>query len=598
MENLFFIRFLLSSLMLSVLTLVIIGIKRVFQNHISVKWQYNMWMIFLVMLIIPFIPQQFLNFGNLQDWGFNHISLSDNRAANINLLSNDGSSLLHNERGLQDFALSVNYSVINYFNLICLGIGLVGVVVCTMMMVRGHYTMRKVKYSVKPIRNKVIENLFKECKSDFKITKNLILGESSLVQTPMVFGLRKTYIVLPSKIMQQLSLEDIKYILLHELTHYKNKDILINYIMCFFQIIYWFNPFVYWAFREMRKDREIACDIAVLKRLDEDSYIHYGRTIINFAEILSQPDSFTVVASMGGSKKQIKKRIEKIAYFKKETRLTQIKSLVIFIVSGILIFTQAPAISVMAYENNQYDFQGKQVVYEDLSPYFKGIEGSFVLYDLQTKQYNIHNKEKSVQRVSPNSTYKIYSALIALEDNIIQKDNLTLNWNGEKQPYEAWNHNQDLYSAMENSVSWYFQQLDKAVGQERVQYYFDQMEYGNSNLSGGISHYWMESSLRISPIEQVELLKDFYTNDMIFQSEHINLVKESLKISERNEVVLSGKTGTGVVQGKEVSGWFIGYVERAGEVFIFATNIQDQDGVSGSLAAEITLSILKDKNIY
>lgn len=598
MENLFFIRFLVSSLMLSVLTLIIVGIKSVFQKHISVKWQYHMWMIFLVMLIIPFIPEQFFSFGSTQGWGFNSIGLKENVLTNMDLLSNGGSSLFHNEGGLQDFAVSVNHSLITYLNLICMWIGIIGIMICTMMTIMGHYTMRRIKYSVNPIKNKEVEQLFEECKRDLKITKNLILGESSLVQTPVAFGLGKTYVVLPETNMEQLSLKDIKYILLHELTHYKNKDILMNYIVCFFQMIYWFNPFIHWAFKKMKIDREIACDITVLNMLDEENYIEYGRTIINFAEILSRPSHFTVITGMGGSKKQIKKRIEKIAYFKKESKLTQIKSLFIFIVSGVLIFTQAPSISIMANDHNQYDFQGERVVYEDLEPYFNGAQGSFVLYDLQSKQYSIYNKEKSIKRVSPSSTYKIYSALIALENNVIQENNSALNWNGEIHPYAPWNQDQDLYLAMKNSTNWYFQELDKVTGLETLQYYFDQMEYGNRNLSGGISDYWLESSLRISPVEQVELLKDFYTNNMVFQAEHINLVKETLKISEKNGAVLSGKTGTGVVQGKEVSGWFVGYVERAGQTFIFATHIQDKDDMSGSLAAEITLSILKDKNIY
>lgn len=131
-----------------------------------------------------------------------------------------------------------------------------------------------------------------------------------------------------------------------------------------------------------------------------------------------------MVTSIGGSKKQIKKRIEKIAVFKEETKLLKFKSILIFIVVGVLTFSQVSAISIMAYDNNKYDFQGQQVSYEDLSSYFYGMEGSFVVYDLQTEQYSIYNKEKSVKRVSPDSTYKIYSALIGLESQARQDQEL------------------------------------------------------------------------------------------------------------------------------------------------------------------------------
>ncbi|MHC1747859.1 MAG: BlaR1 family beta-lactam sensor/signal transducer [Cellulosilyticaceae bacterium] len=598
MENLFFIRFLVSSLTVSALTLIIIVVKKVFQKHISVQWHYNIWMIFMGMLMLPFIPQQFFNFGNLSNLGFNPINIERNIIKNMNLLNSSGNSLLANGNGIQDFALSVNNSAMQYLNLLCVWVWVIGIIICTIRMVAGNCVVRSIKKSVKPVKNKAIETLFKVCKSNLKITKNIILGESTLVQAPMAFGLWKTYIVLPAKSIQQLSLEDVNYILLHELTHYKNKDIVMNYAICFFQIIYWFNPLIYWAFRKMRTDREVACDIAVLRSLDEEQYIRYGMTIINFAEILSKPRNFTTMTSMGGSKRQIKNRIEKIAYFKKETNLVKVKSLIIFIVMGVLVFAKAPAISIMAYENNQYNVQPKQVVYEDLAPYFKGMDGSFVLYDLQTNEYCIYNKAKSMKRVAPNSTYKMYSALIALETGVIQENNLMRKWDGNNQPFEDWNQDQDLYSAMKYSVNWYFQELDKMVGKEKLEYYFNQIGYGNANIRGGISQYWMESSLQISPLEQVELLKDFYTKDMPFKPEHISLVKESLKISEKEGAVLSGKTGTGIVEGKSVNGWFIGYVERLGGTFIFATRIDGDDNTSGKTAAEITLSILKDKKIY
>ena len=94
------------------------------------------------------------------------------------------------------------------------------------------------------------------------------------------------------------------------------------------------------------------------------------------------------------------------------------------------------------------------------------------------------------------------------------------------------------------------------------------------------------------------MLKDFYTNNMVFKKENINTVKNALKLSEKNGAVLSGKTGTGAVNGKNINGWFIGYVEKDGKTFIFAANIQNEDGAKGSIAANITLSILKDRDIY
>ena len=79
---------------------------------------------------------------------------------------------------------------------------------------------------------------------------------------------------------------------------------------------------------------------------------------------------------------------------------------------------------------------------------------------------------------------------------------------------------------------------------------------------------------------------------------HIQAVKEALLLEKNEGARLSGKTGTGAVNGKNINGWFIGYVETKNNTYFFATNILNQDDSSGSKAGEITLSILKDLGIY
>jgi bla regulator protein BlaR1 len=217
---------------------------------------------------------------------------------------------------------------------------------------------------------------------------------------------------------------------------------------------------------------------------------------------------------------------------------------------------------------------------------------------LKTDDYTIYNKNRSVLRVSPDSTYKIFSGLFGLESGILQIGDTNINWNGINYPYEAWNKNQELHSAIENSVTWYFQEIDKQLGMKNLQTYFKQVNYGNCNFSGEISDYWMESTLKISPIEQVQLLKNFYTNKYKFKEENIATIKSTIKIAEKGENILSGKTGTGNVNGKNINGWFIGYIEQNDNLYFFATNIQNKASATGSTAAKITLSILEDKKIY
>lgn len=95
------------------------------------------------------------------------------------------------------------------------------------------------------------------------------------------------------------------------------------------------------------------------------------------------------------------------------------------------MLSQIPAVTQMAY-TEKYDFRGKNIVYEDLSTYFRGFNGSFVLYNMKNDQYFIYNRDKSITRTAPDSTYKIYGALIGLELGIIKNDDSVMKWDAKR----------------------------------------------------------------------------------------------------------------------------------------------------------------------
>lgn len=118
--------------------------------------------------------------------------------------------------------------------------------------IKSWYKLMTIKSTTQSIKNKELLTLFEQCKQHLNISKPFFLRESSLIKSPMAFGLFKSYIVLPTNLDKWLSTEDIKYILLHELNHFKNKDVLTNYFVILFQILYWYHPLVWYAFKEMR----------------------------------------------------------------------------------------------------------------------------------------------------------------------------------------------------------------------------------------------------------------------------------------------------------------------------------------------------------
>ncbi|WP_278287048.1 penicillin-binding transpeptidase domain-containing protein [Clostridium sp. AM58-1XD] len=102
----------------------------------------------------------------------------------------------------------------------------------------------------------------------------------------------------------------------------------------------------------------------------------------------------------------------------------------------------------------------------------------------------------------------------------------------------------------------------------------------------------------MSPVEQAELLQKLRNNEFGFHPANIQAVKESILLSSSENGSFYGKTGTGQINGKNVNGWFVGYVEKPDRVYYFAANIHGRSGAVGSKAAEITQSVLSDMQIW
>ena len=298
--------------------------------------------------------------------------------------------------------------------------------------------------------------------------------------------------------------------------------------------------------------------------------------------------------------KQMKRRIINIVSYEKPTFIKRVKGMTAFMLTAVLLLGFAPFISTYAADGSHYqwDSSSENISYVDLSTYFGEYEGSFVLYDLENDAWSIHDMEHATLRVAPNSTYKIYDALFGLEEGVITPENSFIAWNGKTYPFEAWNADQTLQSAMNSSVNWYFQAVDEQLGASDVYSYVQEIGYGNENMSGDFSSYWMESSLEISPIEQVELLTKLQNNSFGFAPENINAVKDAICLSASDAGTFYGKTGTGRVDGQDVNGWFIGYIETVDNTYCFATNIGADSDATGGNATEITMSILSDMNIW
>lgn len=582
-----------SSLMGSILIGFIIMLRFVFKNKLGASWQYLIWFFLILKLLIPYAPESSLSVFNVFNQALvgNYFEIQDNKQIDRN--TNNNSSLMGTTT--EDYSLSVNRTFLNSRDTILFWVWLMGVLSLTAYTISITTKLKRmIKHSLK-VNDSCVLKLLEECKQTIKIKVNPVLVESSAIRSPMVVGATRPHIILPTGTIDNVSKTELRFILLHELAHLQRRDLHINWITSFLQIIHWFNPLIWYAFYKMRQDRELACDAYVLSTLKPGEYKSYGAAIISFLERYSYSVYDYTIAGLASGKNHIKKRVAMIASYKKGTATGVIWRILLFLLIGCFVLTNAKETSGADSAGNLP--LNQSISSEDLSNYFQGYDGSFVLLDMEKNHYQVFNYDNSKKRISPDSTYKIISSLVGLETGVLTNENTPLEWDGTMYPFERWNKDQTLASAISFSVSWYFQKVDSMVGKTRIEDYLKQIKYGNYDLSGDISDFWIESSLKISPLEQVEMLKKLYTYDMPFSQKNIDIVKKIIKISEQDNVILYGKTGTGIINGNSSNGWFVGYVESKGKTYIFATNIQGKEQAEGTNAKNITLSILKDKNI-
>jgi beta-lactamase class D len=220
---------------------------------------------------------------------------------------------------------------------------------------------------------------------------------------------------------------------------------------------------------------------------------------------------------------------------------------------------------------------------QDLSGFFKGINGAFVVYDLKNDRYVRYNERRCRQRFSPKSTFKIPNSLIGLETGVIRDAEFVIPWNQEKYPPQAnwnqepfihWGQDHTLRSAIKYSVLWYYRELALRVGSQRMKKFVGAFDYGNKDVSGRVDNFWLNNVLKISADEQVEFLKAFYSGRLPVSKRSTEIVKDILVLEKTAAYTLSAKTGGGPIDEGVNIGWFVGYLESKGNVYFFATNLE------------------------
>lgn len=236
----------------------------------------------------------------------------------------------------------------------------------------------------------------------------------------------------------------------------------------------------------------------------------------------------------------------------------------------------------------------------DFKKYFDeyGHTGSFVLYDMNNDTYYRYNPESCDKQFIPASTFKIFNSLAGLESGAVDSVNEIIQWDGVDRGWDEWNKDMDMAHAFRYSSVWFYQEIARRIGEKKMQNLINANSYGNKDISGGIDLFWLEGGFRVSPNEQVEFLKKLYNNELNFSERTMDLVKQIMISEQNDDYVLRTKTGWGI-RFENQMGWFIGYLERDGNVYFFATNLESKNPEKGFVSrVTITKKILNELGLY
>ncbi|MCG2030629.1 beta-lactam sensor/signal transducer BlaR1 [Staphylococcus epidermidis] len=565
--------------------LLLLFFRYILKRYFNYMLNYKVWYLTLLAGLIPFIPIKFsfFKFNNLNNQEPTVESNSHNLNPNINTT-----------KPVHEFTTDIHKFNWDSIDNICTVIWIVLVIILSFKFLNSllylKYLKKQSLYLNEKEKDKINKILF-----NHQYKKNIVIRKAESIHSPITFWYGKYIILIPSLYFKSINDKKLKYIILHEYAHAKNRDTLHLIIFHIFSIAMSYNPLIQIVKRKMIHDNEVEADRFVLNNINKYEFKSYAEAIMDSVLKTSFFNKNILSHSFNGKKSLLKRRLINIkeANLKKQSKL-----ILIFICIFTFFIMIIQSQFLMGQSLTDYNYKKPlQSDYQilDESKNFGSNSGSFVMYSMKKDKYYIYNEKESRKRYSPDSTYKIYLALFGLDRHIISDKNSRMSWNHNHYPFDSWNKDQDLNTAIQNSVNWYFERISNQLSKNYTSDQLKQLNYGNKNL-GSYKAYWLEDSLKISNLEQVIVLKNMMEQNNHFSKNEKKQLSSSLLIRKNENYELYGKTGTGIVNGKYNNGWFVGYVITNHDKYYFSTHLSDEKA-SGENAKLINEKILKEMGV-
>ena len=258
------------------ITALLLLLKPITAKKLPARWQYCVWVALLISMVLPaykLIPKkeaQRLSIVPQNQTGQTTVQPLEE-------ISPDTVVTYDTPIEYREVNLSPKIQI-RLFDLIAYIWG-TGVLIFSLVVIISYFRFlcRKNKNSVKISDNKI----FSEVKKELKIKRRIRLKASSDIGSPMLVGILFPTVYIPCR---EIPDNNMRMVLLHELTHYKRKELLVKWFAILVNAVHWFNPLCYLACAALSEACEVSCDMSVTKNMSEDEQKLYMQTILNLVE--------------------------------------------------------------------------------------------------------------------------------------------------------------------------------------------------------------------------------------------------------------------------------------------------------------------------
>ena len=319
----------------SVLILVVIVLRAALKGRISLRLQYGLWALVLLRLLVP------ISFGSSNLSVMNVVEHPKTNTAPVAVENANRETVelpapkpngnlavtpQKTQPPVNTIQPSQTKSVekpvdITIILLIIWGVGAAAVLAC--FVATNFHFARNAKRSRRALP-------VEYCKLPVYVT--------DWIETPCLIGLFRPAIYLTPEATVNKTV--LWHTIEHGQTHYRHKDHIWSFLRGVCLVLHWYHPLVWWAAVLSRKDAELACDEATIRRIGEEERAEYGRTLIGLS-CRKRPELLLTATTMTGSKSSIKERIVLIAKKPKTAVYTLIAVIAITAIVVGITFTGA-----------------------------------------------------------------------------------------------------------------------------------------------------------------------------------------------------------------------------------------------------------------